>query len=120
VAGDAFVTLIPAGRWWTAIWIAGDLGRFEVYADIGTPAVWDGDTVRLVDLDLDVVRYRTGEVAVLDEDEFEEHRRRFEYPPRVRDAARGAAARLVGLLERRGEPFGETGDAWLARLAAGE
>jgi len=111
-----FVQLIPTGSWWTAIWNAGRQGRFEVYADIGTPAGWDGDVVRMVDLDLDVVRLRTGEVTVLDEDEFTEHRRRFGYPARVVDAARNAAARLVLAMESEREPFDAVGRSWLARL----
>ncbi|WP_180935649.1 DUF402 domain-containing protein [Nocardioides ungokensis] len=36
--------------------------------------------LRAVDLDLDVVRGRTGRVWIDDEDEFAEHRVRFGYP----------------------------------------
>jgi protein associated with RNAse G/E len=110
-----FVKLVPPGRWWTAIWNAGNAGRFEIYVDVATPAIWDGGGVYMVDLDLDVVRYRDGGVAVLDEDEFEDHRRRFHYPESVVDAARAAAARLVVDLGERREPFGEVGPAWLQR-----
>jgi protein associated with RNAse G/E len=113
-----FVTLIPPRVWWTAIWNDGAAGRYEIYADVGTPPEWDGDVVRVVDLDLDVVRYRSGEVAVLDEDEFRVHREAFGYPARVVDTARTTAAALATALEGRREPFGTAGPTWLERLAA--
>ncbi|MGW3644493.1 DUF402 domain-containing protein, partial [Streptomyces sp. NPDC005143] len=43
----------------------------------------DGIVVRMVDLDLDVVRPRGGEAHVEDEDEFAEHRVRYGYPDRA-------------------------------------
>ena len=111
-----FVKLIPPQGWWTAIFNQGTDGRYEIYIDIGTPAEWHGGVVRMVDLDLDVVRYRTGEVTVLDEDEFEEHRRVLRYPERIIDSARTTAARLAGMLERHDEPFGLAAERWLAAL----
>src|SRR5690349_4834447 len=41
-----------------------------VYVDMTTPPVWDEGVVRAVDLDLDVIRGREGDVVVDDEDEF--------------------------------------------------
>jgi len=111
-----FVKLVPEGAWWTAIWNDGTDGRFEIYADVTTPAEWAGPVVRIVDLDLDVVRYRSGEVAVLDEDEFAEHRVALGYPPRVVDGARASAATLVTAVEGRREPFDAVGPGWLERL----
>ncbi len=60
----------------------------ELYVDITTVPVWEDDpdgggTVPMVDLDLDVVRGRTGRVWVDDEDEFADHRVRFGYPADV-------------------------------------
>ena len=59
------------------------------------------------------VAYRDGEVAVLDTDEFEEHRRVFGYPPDVVDTVRGTAERLARALEERMEPFGTAALPWL-------
>ena len=115
-AQHGFVKLIAAGQWWTGIWNDGprdDRRSIHTYVDVITPAVWDGNTVRMVDLDLDVVRRRDGSVEVDDEDEFEEHKVAFGYPEHVVDRARAATAQLVLAIERGTEPFGEVGDRWL-------
>ena len=51
----------------------------ESYANVSSPATFDGETIRWVDLDLDVT-IRTGVVELLDEDVFAEHRVRMAYP----------------------------------------
>ena len=111
-ARHAFVKVVPAGQWWTGIWNDGRRS-IRTYVDVITPAMWDGETVRMVDLDLDVVHRGDGSVEVDDEDEFEDHRIEFGYPEHVVDRARTEAARLVLAVERGSEPFGEVGHRWL-------
>ncbi len=113
---QGFVKVITHDRWWTAVWNVGPgVGDrlIEVYVDVITPAVWDGATVRMVDLDLDVIRRHDGSVEIDDEDEFEEHRVVFGYPDHVVDKARTETARLAIAVERREEPFGLVGERWL-------
>jgi len=106
------VKLIPEDRWWTAIWAW--QRRHDLYVDIITPPQWNGATVTMVDIDLDVVRWADGRVEVLDEDEFEEHRHRFDYPPRLVDTARATTARLAMAVEAGHEPFGAVAAGWMA------
>lgn len=111
-----FAKLIAPGHWWSAIWNDGGGGSdrtIDVYVDIITPAEWDEDTVRMVDLDLDVVRRLDGTVEIHDEDEFDEHRVAFGYPEAVVAMARTVTARLAIDVEQRVEPFGAAGDRWL-------
>ena len=103
--------LIPDGKWWTAIWSW--QSKVDLYVDIITPPTWNGATVTMVDIDLDVMRLPDGRVEVVDEDEFEQHRMEFEYPPRLVDNARATAARMAVALEARHEPFGATAEAWM-------
>ena len=49
-----FVLLIPHHAWWTGMFNPPPRTS-EVYCDITTPARWEGDTVHIVDLDLDEV-----------------------------------------------------------------
>ncbi len=110
------VKVITHDAWWTAIW--NDRSpRVELYVDIVTPARWDGDRVTMVDLDLDVVRRRDGSVEVLDEDEFDDHRVRYGYPPHIVDRARAATATVFLDVEGRREPFGDVAHRWLAAAA---
>lgn len=76
----------------------------ETYANVSLPASFDGETVRWVDLDLDVV-VRAGVTELLDEDEFEEHRERWGYPERVARGALEAASQLMDLARSGAAPF---------------
>jgi protein associated with RNAse G/E len=109
-----FVLLVPHDGWWTAMFNPPPRTS-EVYCDIVSPARWNGsNTVRLVDLDLDVVRRRaSGHVEVRDEDEFADHRVRFGYPAALVAAAREAAGWLFEALGDGTEPFASAYRRWL-------
>ena len=116
------VGLVPADHLDERGWLAtfhGPGGDFRLYVDIATPPVWDGTTLRAVDLDLDIIEGVNGRVWVDDEDEFADHRVRFDYPAEVTEGAL-ASMRWVEEAVRSGEtPFdGETHLPWLARVAA--
>lgn len=91
----------------------------DVYVDLAAHTRWLATTLVSVDLDLDVVRGRTGRVWVDDEEEFAKHRAVFGYPEdlvgdvlRLCDEVRAAA-------EDRLPPFdGGTSQLWLERLRA--
>ena len=85
------VKLVTPDAWWTAIWNDSD-DDIQLYVDIATPAEWQPGRVRMIDLDLDVVRFRDGRVEVLDEDEFAEHQVTLGYPPHIIDRARATTA----------------------------
>ena len=106
------VELITHDAWWSAIWNGGE-ARHAMYVDIATPARWNGDRVTLIDLDLDIVRYRNGDVALVDEDEFDEHRIALDYPKRVVDGARTAAAKVYLDVVAAREPFGDVAASWM-------
>jgi uncharacterized protein len=111
-----FVLLIPHNAWWTGMFNPPPRTS-EVYCDITTPARWDGDTVHIVDLDLDVSRRRdSGLVELRDEDEFEEHRVAFGYPDDVVGEAHAAARHLVGALGDGTEPFASAYKEWLSAV----
>ena len=111
-----FVLLIPHRAWWTGMFNPPPRTS-EVYCDITTPAVWEDDTVRIIDLDLDVVRRRaTGLVELRDEDEFDEHRTRFGYPDDLVAEARAAASRLLVALGDGSEPYATQYHKYLQRV----
>lgn len=115
VAPHDHVTLVPDAEFLATYWPDG--GRVEVYADVTTVPVWDGATLRAVDLDLDVERYPDGLVRVDDEDEFEEHTVAFGYPAEVVASARATCAALVADVRRGEAPYDAgTPAAWLATL----
>ena len=127
------VTLVPAGGWYAATFHAPGIWC-DVYVDITTPGVWHGDVLRMVDLDLDVVRLpeqlppadtlpwetmpaAAGETFVDDEDEFAEHQVALGYPADVVEAAQASCDRVLAAVRARTAPYDGTPDRWLAELS---
>lgn len=66
-------------RWYTAALVFDDDNNVtRVYCNIARPCTIKEDAVEFVDLDIDVA-VRDGEMIILDEDEFEEHRHLYGY-----------------------------------------
>ena len=115
------VGLVPAPgpderRGWLATFHAVG-GPVQVYVDMTTPPVWDGPVLRAVDLDLDVVRGRTGRVWVDDEDEFAEHRVRFGYPEEVARLAMASCDRVRAAVLAGHAPYDGSSVGWFDLLA---
>lgn len=91
-----------------------------VYVDIATPPRWDraGElpVLRSVDLDLDVVRGRTGRVWVDDEAEFAAHRVSLDYPADLAEAALASCARVRRAVASGHPPYDGSAGSWLARV----
>jgi len=113
----AAVRVIPPGAWWCAIFFAEPSSR-DVYCDIIRPARWESPAeVTLVDLDLDIVRYRAdGRVELHDEDEFRDNIAAYGYPGEVVEAATRAAQELRAALLANAEPFASRWRSWLSRM----
>ena len=77
------------------------------YCNVTTPAQFDGQNLRYVDLDLDVRVPPKGEPEVLDEEEFLENSQRMGYPPEVIEQARRAIDELLALARTGEFPFEE-------------
>ncbi|WP_211231128.1 DUF402 domain-containing protein [Streptomyces sulphureus] len=112
----AYVMLVPRGEWWTATFCAAP--GPEMYCDVCTVPEWnaDGTVLRMVDLDLDVVRPPGGEPRIEDEDEFAEHRAVHAYPESVVSTALETCEWLVEAGSRGGdgaEPFASAYRYWL-------
>ena len=113
-----WVTLFPHDRPWAASYYDSVEQPLSVYVDVTTPAVWDGPLVTMVDLDLDVILTRGGDLLLDDQDEFDEHRVTLGYPADVVTLARRTADELMTAAAAGHEPFGQAGSRWLARLVA--
>jgi uncharacterized protein len=85
----------------------------SIYIDITTTTSWDDETVRYVDLDLDVIlRYGSEAVHLDDQDEFETHRLRWNYPEDLVGRCWAAVEEVRGLLTARKSPFSQELFAW--------
>jgi hypothetical protein len=127
------VTLVPTDGWYAAtfhrpgIWC-------DLYIDVATPGRWDGTVLRMVDLDLDVIRMSdplpaslhdqaleagraAGEIFVDDEDEFAEHQVLYGYPADVVTTAQASCDALVPAVHAGLPPYDGTHQRWLAELS---
>jgi hypothetical protein len=125
VAESAFVTLIPRDEPFVATFYdrhhEGPADPVELYVDITTVPEWSETdaVVTAVDLDLDVVRGRSGRVWVDDEDEFADHRVRYDYPADVVALATASLDRVHAAVRSGTGAFDPAvGRSWLTRLAA--
>lgn len=126
------VTVVPRDDWYAATLHAPGTWC-DLYVDMTTPAQWDGEVLRMVDLDLDVIRLSDpiptaalaqasqsgrapGEVFVDDEDEFAEHQVAYGYPPEVVEAARSACDRVLADARARRAPYDGSHRRWLDAL----
>jgi protein associated with RNAse G/E len=112
-----FVVLVPDRGWWTAYFNAVPRGSKAhlVYVDINTAATWNGTTASMIDLDLDVTLAPGESARIIDEDEFDEHRVLWSYPPEVVDRVRTTAARIATQIDFDREPFASAGPGRVAQ-----
>ena len=128
VEEDGWVSLVPhVGAYAVGFYPQGR--QVSVYVDMTTEPVWqrrdaaDGGAeweVTMVDLDLDVVLTREGDLFVDDEDEFAEHRVQLGYPPEVVALAERWRDLVLAAVAAAEEPFGSVGHEWLRRADAAE
>lgn len=57
------------------------------YCNIAMPSVLHGDQISFVDLDLDLVKGRNADWMIVDEDEFEIHSVKYDYPAELKEYA---------------------------------
>jgi hypothetical protein len=124
------VTLVPRNGWYAATFHAPGIWC-QLYIDITTPGQWDGDVLRAVDLDLDVIAMADeqpahvppgivagpGEVFVDDEDEFAEHQVAFGYPADVISAAQASCDAVFAAVRAGLPPYDGAHRRWLAELS---
>lgn len=113
----SFLTLLPAGKhWWIATWMRDNHAiDIDLYVDIVHPPRWVSPAcVRIVDLDLDVIRRPNGDVVLDDEDDLELHAQTLAYPPELVDGARTAADTVLRAVAAFASPFARPPARWVA------
>jgi hypothetical protein len=112
----AGLRLFPVGApWWSAFFVPATPDRpQQLYVDITTPAILTPGLITFVDLDLDVEILGDAPPVVLDEDEFEAHRRQWRYPDPVVENATRTVAEIHAVMTSGAEPFGSVWRRWWA------
>ena len=92
---------------WFNVWhfLTRGMDRYLWYANIATPATFDGTTLQWIDLDIDVVCHLDGTIESLDLDEFQDHRSNMHYPDDLVEQALSAHHEVLQLATSDAFPF---------------
>lgn len=91
-------------QWFNSIGMLREDGVYY-YCNIGSPYRWENNVLRYVDYDLDVKVFPDMTYQVLDQDEYEAHRRQMKYPPEVVAEIEQGLKELISLIQQRKGPF---------------
>jgi uncharacterized protein len=106
VAGTLSTEFFWADRWYSVFRFREPTGALRnFYCNLNTPPTFEAGVISFVDLDIDVLVRPDFTHLVLDEDEFELHAERYQYPPEFRRRALEALAEVLALVAGRHFPF---------------
>ena len=98
-AGDVAVTKFKEGRWWYAtVYRDAEDRRKGTYVNVCTPVEVFPDTVRYVDLHVDVVKHGDGRVERVDDDELDAAVESGDVPEDLAEKARSVASAVENAL----------------------
>ncbi|AQL42364.1 RNA-binding protein [Halorientalis sp. IM1011] len=98
-AGDVAVTKFKEGRWWYAtVYRDAEDRRKGTYVNVCTPVEVFPDTVRYVDLHVDVVKHGDGRVERVDDDELDDAVEAGNVPEKLAEKARSVASAVENAL----------------------
>ena len=91
-------------KWFNIISMARRNGIYY-YCNVATPSIYDGEAIKNIDYDLDVKVYPDGSYMVLDENEFEYHSQKMNYPEDIKQICINAKDELVDMVIKKVDPF---------------
>ncbi len=91
-------------RWFNIISMVRKSGIYY-YCNVATPSVYDGEAIKNIDYDLDVKVFPDGTYMVLDENEFEYHCQKMNYPAEIREICVRSKNELVEMVKKQQIPF---------------
>lgn len=91
-------------RWYNIISMVRRNGIFY-YCNIASPSLYDGEAIKNIDYDLDVKVFPDETYTILDENEFEFHSEKMNYPENLKVLLRKQMQDLIKIIEEKREPF---------------
>jgi len=98
------VTFFAPGKWFNAVALLEPTG-VRYYCNIASPFTAYDNTMTYIDYDLDVILMQNGEIHIVDEEEFEEHKTLYKYPPAVVKKVRESLNELLSRMREGRAPF---------------
>ncbi|MDQ0340035.1 protein associated with RNAse G/E [Caldalkalibacillus uzonensis] len=92
------------GQWFNTIGMLREDGVYY-YCNIGSPYQWKNNCLQYIDYDLDVKVFPDMTYVILDEEEFQLHKRELNYPNHIVRKVQQALEELLSLIHQQKGPF---------------
>ena len=93
-----------AEHWFNIICMLREDGVYY-YCNMSSPFVYDNNSLKYIDYDLDVKVFPDMSYTLLDEDEYEQHRQEMAYPEVIDKILKRNVAKLISWIQQRRGPF---------------
>ena len=91
-------------RWFNVISMVRKAGIYY-YCNIATPSIYDGESIKNVDYDLDVKVFPDDAYMILDQNEYEYHCHKMSYPDDIKQVCEKEMQSLIKMIENKQDPF---------------
>lgn len=91
-------------RWYNVI-VQFKKNDIYYYCNIASPTIIEGKVIKYIDYDLDLRGFPDGSYKVLDESEYEYHRKKMDYPEEIDIIVKKELKKLIELYKEGGGPF---------------
>ena len=115
ITREPAICYFHARHWFNVIgMIRGD--GIYYYCNISSPFVWDNEALKYIDYDLDIKVFPDMTYTLLDEDEYERHKKSMKYPQVIDRILKNNVNKLIYWIRGRKGPFSpEFIDQWYER-----
>ena len=93
-----------AEHWFNIICMLREDGVYY-YCNVSSPFVYDNNSLKYIDYDLDVKVFPDMTFTLLDEDEYELHKKEMEYPEVIDKILKRNLTKLIGWIQQKRGPF---------------
>ena len=98
------ITIFSKKEWWNAICMVKKEG-ICYYCNVASPCVVEGEYIKYVDYDLDVKKYPSGVIRVLDEREYKFNKKKYGYPDDLDVVLKWQTSKIVNAMNLNSFPF---------------
>lgn len=109
------ITYFHTELWFNIICMLREDGVYY-YCNMSSPFVFDHNAIKYIDYDLDVKIFPDMSYTLLDEDEYEQHKKEMNYPPVIDSILKANVNKLINWIQQRRGPFApDFIEAWTNR-----
>lgn len=98
------VTIFSKKEWWNVICMLKEDG-ICYYCNVASPAILEHQVVKYIDYDLDAKLFTDGEIRILDEKEYQRHKKTYSYSNELDQVLKFTTNKVVEMMKQKAFPF---------------